>query len=189
MAKTELPSPEVLRQLLRYEPETGKLFWKERGIEWFEGAVGYYQRRWNTRYAGKPALDSRANQFGHLGGTIFNRSVHTHRVIWAITHGEWPEGDIDHINGDPKDNRIANLRSVSRKENARNRAVSSRSKSGHIGVSPSGNGWAVNMRADGKSTRIGKFGCITAAIVARRKMSMDAGFHENHGRTKARGPD
>ena len=182
MAKKELPSPEVLRQLLQYQPETGKLFWKERGVEWFEGATGHYQRRWNTRYAGTPALNSRANRFGHLGGTIFNKSVHAHRVIWAILYGEWPVGDIDHINGDPRDNRVDNLRSVSRQENTKNRAVSNRSKSGHIGVSPCGEKWQVNIKVNGNPIRVGNFRCLTAAIIARRRMSLENGFHENHGR-------
>lgn len=39
-AKQNTPSPDVLRQLLRYEPETGKLWWKERGAEWFSSSTG-----------------------------------------------------------------------------------------------------------------------------------------------------
>ena len=36
MAPKALPSPEVLRQLLCYEPDTGKLFWKERSRDMFD---------------------------------------------------------------------------------------------------------------------------------------------------------
>lgn len=40
-----------------------------------------------------------------------------HRLAWAIHHDKWPENEIDHINGDKRDIRIANLRDVTPKEN------------------------------------------------------------------------
>ena len=46
-----------------------------------------------------------------------------HRLAWFIVYGAWPDGEIDHINGDRKDNRIANLRVVDRAGNSQNRRV------------------------------------------------------------------
>lgn len=53
-----------------------------------------------------------------------------HRMAWFYVHGEWPKGQIDHINHDRKDNRIANLRVVDNTENHRNRPLQSSNKTG-----------------------------------------------------------
>jgi hypothetical protein len=44
-----------------------------------------------------------------------------HRVVFALHYGRWPEGVLDHINGDPLDNRIANLRECEQWQNAMNK--------------------------------------------------------------------
>ena len=57
---------------------------------------------------------------GHLQ-IRFNGAKHlAHRLAWLYVHSKWPEQNIDHINGDPADNRIANLRDVSASINAQN---------------------------------------------------------------------
>ena len=48
---------------------------------------------------------------------MFGKLIYAHRAAWAIHFGEWPKGEIDHINGDASDNRIINLRVVNRTEN------------------------------------------------------------------------
>jgi hypothetical protein len=52
--------------------------------------------------------------------TIDGRPYKLHRLIWLYTYGVWPAGDIDHINGDPSDNRLVNLRDVPHQTNAQN---------------------------------------------------------------------
>lgn len=114
-------TPEILRQLLRYEPETGKLFWLERGPKWFsDKPVGqqHNANAWNAKYAGKEAFTS-VGFNGYRQGSVFRQGMNLHRVAWAIHHGEWPD-HIDHINRDRLDNRICNLRSVTKAENAKN---------------------------------------------------------------------
>src|SRR3546814_1788886 len=76
-------------------------------------------KSFNNKHAGKPALVA-PSRAGHLCGHVKGIPLLAHRVAWAIHYGEWPNGQIDHINGDPSDNRIANLRDVSALENARN---------------------------------------------------------------------
>ena len=46
--------------------------------------------------------------------------IYLHHLVWALVYGSWPK-QIDHVNGDPRDNRIENLREVSRSENDMNR--------------------------------------------------------------------
>jgi hypothetical protein len=58
-----------------------------------------------------------------------------HRVAWLYVHGDWPQGLIDHINGNTSDNRIANLRDVSRAANMQNLKRAMRTSStGMLGV-------------------------------------------------------
>lgn len=67
-----------------------------------------------------------AGSFGHRRSRnvkLHDKSYRIHRVIWAIVHGKWPKDQIDHINGDPSDNRIENLRVVSNRENCSNRYI------------------------------------------------------------------
>ena len=136
MTKRTLPTPETLRQLLRYDPETGKLFWRERGPEWFPNATHsreHNQGKWNSRLSGKEALSGRTK--GYATGMLLNGNYAAHRVIWAIVYGVWPEAEIDHINGVKHDNRIVNLREASRGENSRNIGLRSNNSSGYKGVS------------------------------------------------------
>lgn len=60
------------------------------------------------------------NTGGHIGFAIDRRMYLAHRLAWLYVHGSWPEGQIDHINGIRTDNRICNLRDVSRSINAQN---------------------------------------------------------------------
>src|SRR5690606_32051652 len=126
MATKPLPSPEELRQLLRYEPETGKLFWKERGAEHFKDGYRTADGNaniWNAHYAGKEAFT--ANGFGgYKISTIHNSSCNAHRVAYSMFHDVDIHGKfIDHINGVTSDNRIKNLRLVTQKQNARNAKI------------------------------------------------------------------
>ena len=188
MASKALPSPEVLRQLLRYEPDTGKLFWKERGPEWFsDGKILARVRsaQWNTKYAGREALTGRHN--GYCAGVIrqFGWKLYAHRVVWAIYYGTWPENQIDHVNGVRSDNRIENLRDASSSENSRNMARGARNKSGVVGVSKCGDTgkWVASIYiGGGKTKRIGKFLSIEDAASARKAAEAKYGYHPNHGR-------
>lgn len=131
MAKRIVPSPETLRDLLRYEPETGRLYWKARPREMF--GTEHHWKTWNTRFADKEAMT--ANTLGYLCGNINYVRHQAHRVAWAIYYGEWPEGDIDHINLIRSDNRISNLRLATKSENLRNIRRFSSNTSGYKGVS------------------------------------------------------
>lgn len=43
--------------------------------------------------------------------------VYKHRLVWFLAHGEWPKGQINHINGDRQDNNLDNLEVVTNREN------------------------------------------------------------------------
>ena len=137
MTQRDLPSPELLRKVMRYDPVCGKLFWLERPEDMFPD-TGYGGRKacaakWNARFAGKEAMIA-VKSWG-LYGRVLGKKVYSHRAIWAMQTGQWPEKIIDHINGNPFDNRWSNLREVTYAQNSWNRGLSGRNKSGYKGVS------------------------------------------------------
>ena len=89
------------------------------------------------------------------------------RLAWYFVHGEWPHGVIDHINGNPDDNRIANLRSVSQKVNTQNKhRARSDSRSQLMGAHPHSGNWVATIHVDGKSKYLGYFKTAEAAHAA-----------------------
>lgn len=156
MANKPLPSPEVLRQLLSYDPETGKLFWKERPATMFPSRR--YAKVWNDRYANSPACFS-LHTSGYFYGCIWKTKVYAHRLAWAIYYGDWPNGIIDHHNGDPGDNRIHNLRIATSSQNGFNRSAQKNSKSGIKGVSWRGDTrkWRAAISSRGEFHLLGHF--------------------------------
>lgn len=150
-----LPTPEQLRELLRYEPNTGKLFWKERPLSMF--STGRHCNVWNARYRDKEAFT--ATDEGYKQGTIFYKRYKAHRVAWAIHYGEWPNGQIDHVNRNRSDNRIVNMRIATNAQNQWNVAVRKESAIGFKGVvkSRGGNGWYARISVNGVRKNLGYF--------------------------------
>jgi hypothetical protein len=97
----EAPTGAYFRALLRYEPRTGKLFWKER-----EDSKSDF---FNKNFAGKEALTT-VNNHGLRFGMVRSKLYLAHRVIWAMVYDKYPVGLIYHKNGDKLDNRLINLR-------------------------------------------------------------------------------
>ena len=184
MTKTDLPTPETLCKLLSYDPDTGLLTWKRRPIEMFANKNAF--GTWNTRYSGKPAFRT-VHSGGYRQGYIFNKKHLTHRIAYAIYHGTWPTDQIDHINGDKLDNRVANLRDVTHMENQRNTVIPINNTSGYIGVIlMRGSGkWRSVIRVSGKKIHLGVFTDIKDAIAARAAAEVKYGFHANHGRQQS----
>lgn len=181
------PTPTQLRELMKYDPETGLLTWRERAEHWFP--VGAYGRQhsaniFNKLFAGKPALNSVSTSTGYRRGNLFKKTTPAHRVAFAIHYGKWPEGHIDHINGDRTDNRIKNLRDVTRAENQKNQKLRSDNASGTPGVGycKANKGWRARINVNKKSITLGYFKTKAAAVSARKDAERLHGYHANHGR-------
>jgi hypothetical protein len=118
-------SVERLRAAISYNPETGAFTWKVRPVVHFAGRADEQPAdalcaRWNGKFAGRPAFTCRDPR-GYAKGMLDRVPLWAHRVAVAIVSGEWPDGEVDHVNRDKTDNRIANLRVVTHRENAANR--------------------------------------------------------------------
>lgn len=173
MASKALPTPEELRQLIDYDPETGAMRWRARQT----------LRCWNAKFVGKPAMTS-VDKDGYLRGRINGRWFYAHRVAWVIYYGKWPENSIDHIDGCPTNNAIANLRDVNQGENRRNCAKSIKNSSGVTGVywQKASGKWTAQIKVNYRQINLGSFEDKELAVAARRKAERDFGFHPNHGR-------
>jgi len=170
---------ETYRTLLTYEPTTGKLYWSKRPRDFFKSDGEMI--RWNNRYAGREAF--RVNANGYRSGMILRKCHRAHQVAWLLFYGCWPNGDIDHINGRRDDNRIENLRVVSRKENCRNRKRSAKNRTGVNGVSEHLPGrWRAYIGTDTGNIYLGVFHSFEAAVAARKEAEKQHGYHQNHGR-------
>ena len=149
--KNTLTAEEV-RQLLDYNPKTGDLIWRVyRSSNARPGMIAGY-------------VDS---EFGYRVIRI-NRLYLAHRLAWLHYYGEWPLQFIDHINGNGFDNRINNLRDVTRAENTWNIATRKTSKSGFRGVSlykPNGK-WRARINVNGKEKSLGYFKTKELAVKA-----------------------
>lgn len=154
----ELPSPYDLRKLLRYEPDTGKLFWLSRGAD---------KPQWNARYEGKEAFTC-VNTCGHKMGGIWGKSYYAHRVIWAMQTGEWPNKLIDHKDMDPSNNKWGNLREATQSENGKNRKPAKRGTSKFLGVcwDKRRNRWIASIQSNGARKHIGYYDCEVKAAKA-----------------------
>lgn len=143
---TEYPDPALLREYFSYSPETGELRWKKakRSIN-----VGDIAGCLSSIPGG-----------GHRRIVGFNYQLfHDYRIVWAIVTGKWPTQQIDHINGDPLDNRWCNLREATQSENNWNIRRASNNTSGYKGVSwHSGTKkWTAAIMRNRKSHWLGSF--------------------------------
>lgn len=177
---TDVLSIGTLRELLICDPVAGKLYWRERPIDMFASIAA--AKTWNARFANNEALNVTQTK-GYKQGRIFYKRYMAHRVIWAMHHGKWPDGEIDHENHIVTDNRIGNLRDATNTENQRNAKMRVDNTSGCTGVhwSEQRGKWVAQIRVDGKAKHIGIFPDLDDAIEARKAANIKHGYHQNHG--------
>lgn len=152
-------------ELLDYNREKGKLYWKYRS----------WDRQWSSRYAGNEAGCVGGNGYIYIRVTIDDvlYALLAHRLIWVVEHDKLPDFELDHIDQSPRNNRITNLRDVSASTNVRNVTLRSDNKSGHRGVSMRRGMWRAKATRFGKQIHIGDFYTYEDAVKARQKWEAD----------------
>jgi hypothetical protein len=103
-----------------------------------------------------------------------------HRIVFFLING-WLPDCVDHIDGNPSNNSIANLRAATRLQNQHNRRANSKSKTGIKNVTPHQGKWMVRFSIGGKTKHIGCFADIELAeFVAREVRSLLHGEFARH---------
>lgn len=152
-------TPELVRELLDYNPQTGDFVRKV------------------SRMSNKIGTSPGHRRNGGYHVIFLANKLHlAHRLAWLHFYGSWPKNNIDHINGNGLDNRIENLRDATYQENGQNirRAKTSNKSCGVLGVSPHQGKWAARITVEGKTKRLGCYDTIEEAyeayLQAKRKL-------------------
>jgi len=142
-------TPERLRELLHYDPLTGE-----------------FSRLKMVRGARRLERTGNVRPDGYIRIGVDYCSYLAHRLAWLYMTGEWPKHFIDHIDGNPSNNKFSNLRDVPQMSNVHNiHRPHRRNRSGVLGVSlhPRDNLWRARIMVDGKSKTLGYFKTIEQA--------------------------
>lgn len=124
----------------------------------YDPATGHFTRKVGRQGAGQGERAGCLRFGGYIQIGIDGRKYRAHRLAWLYVTGEWPKGEIDHINGDPADNRILNLRDVPNIVNQQNRSrPMKRNVTGFLGVSAWKGRYKAAIHAAGRDRHLGTF--------------------------------
>ncbi len=170
MASKILPDAAYVRECLYYDPATGAFIWRDRPQHHFRRDYEY--KRWSSRYAGKPVGGGDGSRHDYQRTSIDGIVYRLHRLAWLLIHGETVPDVIDHIDGDPLNNRIANLRAATTSENKMNAGRRADNLSGVKGVFPlkvRAGRYVAYITVRGVRHHLGTFYSLEEAATARRE--------------------
>ncbi len=159
--------------LLDYSPDTGQFTWRlDRG---------------RLAKAGQPA--GCEDRQGYVCIKVSGATYKAHRLAWLIVYGRWPHSQLDHINGQPGDNRVGNLREVSPRQNAENR-YETHNPAGAKGVTyvRKLRKWKAQIYSQGAHHYLGVFNTLEEAAAAYKAAALVLHSHTNLARIKSKDP-
>ena len=140
------PTFDSVSSVLSYDHTSGRFLW--------------LAGKFNGRIAG----NSDARGYVHIG--FGGRKYLAHRLAWLLHHRSMPASKIDHINGNPGDNRLCNLREATQVQNMQNAKAHRGSITGLLGVTKHRRKYRAQILANGKKVHIGLFDTPIAASEA-----------------------
>jgi len=193
------PTQARVREYFNYDPDTGVLTIQERPRVEFATDLTYAK---HISRVGKPT--GSPNVQGYMKVCVDGVYHSAHRIAWLWMFDEWPEypaKEVDHINGDRSDNRIANLRVVTKSENQRNSSSRINNSSGVHGVNWKARGhkggrWVARIWNGPRHVYLGTFETLREAAIARRAAERVLGFtgadrqprdHKEHAKERRKG--
>lgn len=129
-----------LKELLHYNLETG-----------------VFTRLVSLSNAYKPGTQYQPNSHGYVTIRIDRKNHQAHRLAWLYVKGEWPEQEIDHINGVRGDNHWSNLREAKRSENAQNRTAYRCNATGLLGIQFTRGKWQAKIAVHKRQKYLGRY--------------------------------
>lgn len=158
---------ELVNKVLKYDVSNGFLIW--------------ISNLHSKRVVPKSRAGS-LNKKGYRDITLYSTSYKEHHLVWFIHHGYWAK-ELDHINQIRDDNRIENLREVTKAENARNRKRRKETITGENGIwyNRKTKKYVAEITFNGKKVYQKSFDDPDEAVKERTAKSLELGFHENHG--------
>lgn len=135
----------------------------------YDAETGKFVRLVASSNAKVGSVAGSKNKQGYLVIWLFGKPYLAHRLAWFYVNGDWPAGQIDHVNMVRHDNRIANLRDSTRSQNGCNRPAPANNKTGHKGVHwhKRDKMYRATCTVNGKLVQIGYFKDVESAIAAR----------------------
>ena len=149
-----------IHDIFEYNPITGDFIWRNPSGRKFKSGdkAGYVHK----------------DGYGRIG--YKRKEYQSHRLAWLYIYGDWPSKDLDHIDGNPSNNSISNLREVTKSQNSENRRRANKnSKTGVLGVSlhSQTNKYRAAIRYSGKCKSLGLFDTVEEAhnayLIAKEK--------------------
>ncbi len=157
-----------LKSILSYDENTGQFIWLNAP----------------SRRTKKGSIAGGVKPHGYIIISINANKYLAHILAWIYVNGDYPKEQLDHINHNRADNRIANLREVTLTENARNRGKCARNTSGVLGViwDKKNNRWHASIGVDAKTVFLGRYVEFSDAVNARKNAEVLYGYHQSHGK-------
>lgn len=146
-----------LLSVLHYDPETGLLTWIDQHYRAGRDRVGQ--------------VAGRLHRSGYVNLKIFGVEYAAHRIAWMMVTGLWPERDLDHIDHNRANNKLANLRAATRRQNMMNRSINKGNQSGVKGVwySKPRRSWMASISVEAHKSVVELFPSKEEAVAWRRK--------------------
>lgn len=159
-----LPDQKYLQECFRYDKKSGVLIWRKRPSCHFHGdwrLECVFRSRYEGKIAGCP------DPSGYVKINLDAAKYLGHRLAYHLLRGGLKDGEfIDHIDGNPHNNRIENLRKCAHAENIMNQAHRTAAMTKNVSWSSVEKKYRVEVKAYSKRHYIGSFATLSAAKAA-----------------------
>lgn len=157
MNKACKPNIEQLRSKFYYDPESGEIMRKRNTGRWRAGTL----------------VGTTAHGL-YRATKLSTGKVYIHILAWALHYGDWPGSIIDHVDGNPSNNRIGNLRLATKSQNGCNRGATRLNSTGAKGVCRARSGrYRAEICINQKHFRLGEFDTLEEARQAYARKSIE----------------